>query len=99
MKNENQHAVSKKEQYNNNIVIDEKTDHKIHEHLSNINDKISDQDIENAAVNFEPTHETQNESKPAIEIGTEEKDQTKKDDKEHDESSVPIITPWNVLGQ
>ena len=98
MDNENQHAVSKNNQYNQIIVTDEKTDQKIHEHLSNKNDVISDQDIANAAVNLVPTHDVPLDANSPNDIPADKKDQPKNDDKEADETSIPIITPWNVLG-
>lgn len=99
MENTDQSTHSKKDPHNNNIIIDEKTDTKIHEHLSNKNDIISEQDIESAAVNLEPTiNEALPESNSANEIVNNKKGNTKNDEEEKEEPSVPIITPWNVIG-
>lgn len=79
---------------------DEKTSQKIHQHLSDKNDVISEQDIENVRTDFNEespagaeqasSEETENEKN---ETGDKKETGENKDKQEN----PPLITPWNIL--
>ncbi|MCW3091997.1 MAG: hypothetical protein JWP81_3066 [Ferruginibacter sp.] len=79
---------------------DEKTDEKIHKHLSDINDQISDKDIENIRTDIDKEIE---ETKRPDE-GLEASDEKNNDDKQPTIQTEPVpakesgvITPWNII--
>lgn len=81
----------------------QQTDLKIHQHLSDINDKISDQDLKDVRTDvFEDTDEAagKNDCPPGDDNNdTDEVENTNEDNKkEGKQEAVPIVTPWNILG-
>ena len=76
---------------------DDQTEKRIHEHLTNEKDQISDEDIDNVKTNI--AGETSNgspqaaENKSPVNKQSETPGSTKKDDGEEPR----IETPWNIL--
>jgi len=85
------------------LFSDEKTDHKIRQHISDINDVISEQDIKNVKTDFyEKSSEMKNHKN--IDIGDKDKSrevtnsETEDSSPDTKEESQRIETPWNILG-
>jgi len=83
------------------VFSDEKTSLKIHQHLSDKNDEISEEDIQNARTDFNegnPVGAEQNASSEETE-GYKNKTDDKKETAENNdtEEKPPLITPWNIL--
>ncbi len=78
------------------IFSDERTDQKIRQHFSDINDVITEEDIRNVKTDFHPV----TPATPGKERGRVTTDATKEPGEEQQpkEDEHPIITPWNVLG-
>jgi hypothetical protein len=79
------------------VFTDDRTKKKIDKHLSDINDKISDQDIANVKTDVTPTT-PDTDTEAEIEV-SEIVEQIKKDkgDKETGSNSNNIQTPWNIM--
>ena len=74
---------------------DEKTKNKIHHHLNNANDVISDDDIKNVRTDIEVQAEpSQGFSEEELKKAEEEEELKQKDD----DDDQPIISSWNILG-
>ena len=89
------------------VFQDEATNKKIHQHLSDKTDVISEQDIENVRTDFPkaateeiPSAVGNTETLPGASEGVEDNDEPAKNEEteENKEDDHPIITPWNVLG-
>ena len=73
---------------------DEKTENKVHHHLSNANDVISDEDIKNIRTDV-GEEQTQGLSEEELKQAEEEVVQNKKTD---DDDDHPFISSYNILG-
>ena len=71
-------------------IIDEITENKVHNHLTDKNDMISDEDIKNIRTDLAET-QTQGLSEEELKKA-EEEEQNKKDD-DH-----PYVSSYNILG-
>ena len=71
-------------------IIDEITENKVHNHLTDKNDMISDEDIKNIRTDLAET-QTQGLSEEELKK-SEEEEQNKKDD-DH-----PYVSSYNILG-
>lgn len=85
------------------LFSDEKTDHKIHLHLSDINDVISEQDIKNVKTYFEDKSTEASGLKNISEgdknnEGAETNSDVKDTATEDNDEPPRIETPWNILG-
>ena len=74
-------------------IIDEITENKVHNHLTNKNDLISEQDIKNIRTDLAET-QTQGLSEEELKKA-EEEEENKKDD---DNDDHPYISSYNILG-
>ena len=83
------------------VFSDEKTSLKIHQHLSDKNDEISEQDLQNIRTDFNDDNPPGEEQNASSEETENEKNET--DDKEETgenkdtRENPPLITPWNIL--
>lgn len=82
---------------------DENTDLKIHQHLSDKNDQITEQDIENVKTDFEESPgENLSQTTPAAITGNDKDekgaDSDVEEEREAENDAHPIVTPWNILG-
>ena len=75
-------------------IIDEITENKVHNHLTNKNDLISEQDIKNIRTDLAET-QTQGLSEEELKKAEEEEEKNKKDD---DDNDHPYISSYNILG-
>ena len=75
-------------------IIDEITENKVHNHLTNKNDLISDQDIKNIRTDLAET-QIQGLSEEELKKAEEEEEKNKKDD---DDNDHPYISSYNILG-
>ena len=72
---------------------DEKTENKIHHHLTDANDLISDDDIKNIRTDIgDPSEPSQGFSEAELKKAEREEKQKQKDEDEN-----PIISSWNIL--
>jgi hypothetical protein len=78
------------------IFSDERTDQKIRQHFSDINDVITEEDIRNVKTDFHPVTPVT----PGKEKDPFKKNESNVRDEEQKpvENEPPIITPWYVLG-
>ena len=74
-------------------IIDEITDNKVHNHLTDKNDLISEQDIKNIRTDLAET-QTQGLSEEELKKAEEEKENKNDDDNE----DHPYISSYNILG-
>ena len=90
--------VEGREKTSEQLFSDEKTDEKIRRHFSDINDVITEADIENVKTNFDETGETdeRNTAPKSGKTGREKGKETG-DDEEPSNQPAPLITPWNVI--
>ena len=78
------------------ILQDDKTRDRIHEHLSNPSDVISDEDIQQAKTDrFDEVTTTPGEGLPDSDDKDEKKTKTEEDD---GDAADGMVTPWNILG-
>ena len=89
------------------VFQDEATNKKIHQHLSDKTDVISEQDIKNVRTDFPetateeiPSAAGNTETLPGESGGAEDNEEPAKNEEieETKEDEHPIITPWNILG-
>lgn len=103
------HIDMKNDQNKNDHPFSDATDKKVHQHLSDEKDVISEQDIENADIistvedaQRQAASQTPEESTDASSSVKDEKkdpdDKDENDDDKDDNGPVPITTPWNILG-
>lgn len=82
------------------LYIDERTEERIQEHLTNEHDVITEEDIANAPTGIVENKELQEQP----ELSDERKEELEEEDKELEEKKVKpnqdpsVETPWNVLG-
>ena len=82
-----------------NHFTDEQTVRRIHEHLMNEHDRISEADIKNVKTDYRDTKENGNENISLPETDEVMTDETKDDNTTIKDNSDPDIeTPWNILG-
>ncbi|MEO5888921.1 MAG: hypothetical protein ABIQ31_01650 [Ferruginibacter sp.] len=77
----------------NNLFKDVQTQKRIHEHLTNQNDLISDEDISNVKTNVAP----QEAGVGRADQAEEKIAKTEKTETPVNSSDTSIETPWNVL--
>lgn len=78
------------------ILQDDKTRDRIHEHLSNPSDVISEEDIQQAKTE---TFDVVPDSAGMEAGNSENKDEEKtKTDEDDGEAGGGMVTPWNILG-
>ena len=75
-------------------ISDKITEDKVHHHLSDENDIISDDDIKNIRTDL-VEDQIQGLSEEELKKAEEEEEQNKKDD---DDNDHPIISSYNILG-
>ncbi len=82
------------------LYIDERTQKKIHEHLNNEDDIITEQDIANVATGVVMGNENivLNNAEIEIENIDEESDKDLEEKKIKDNEDTDIDTSWNILG-
>lgn len=99
MINDDKDPVPGQDETTEKITPDEKTTMKVHQHLSDINDVISDQDIKNVNTDFneEGAKELEQKDSSGEEKNDNEDDKDKEEKKDKNEA-IPIVTPWNILG-
>lgn len=88
----------------NGMRVDEVTKNKIHQHLNNEDDVITEQDIANinTGVGNElenlAMQDLQDENNSISAKENEEEEEEVQDKRVHDNDSPAVQTPWNVLG-
>lgn len=82
------------------LYIDERTQKKIHEHLNNEDDIITEQDIANVTTGVVMENESINldVAEDNIEEIEENRDKDIEDKKIKSNEEADIDTPWNILG-
>ncbi|MBC7888121.1 MAG: hypothetical protein H7Z13_09530 [Ferruginibacter sp.] len=102
MTDKDKYPVPDQDVKNEEGFSDEKTDMKIHRHISDQNDQITDQDIENVRtdIGVESTESlVQNDLKEEpVDEKNDAGDTGEEKDKAGEQDANPIITPWNILG-
>ncbi|MEP7317811.1 MAG: hypothetical protein ABI921_03695 [Panacibacter sp.] len=84
---------------NDSRFIDKNTAKRVHEHLKNANDHISEDDIKNVKTDFSETKENKNLLQPEPgEHSIEENDDTQNEEELKDNTDPGITTSWNILG-
>lgn len=84
---------------NDSRFIDKKTAKRVHEHLKNENDHISEEDIKNVKTDFNETEENKKLLQPeSVEHSIEETDDLQNDEEIKDNGDPGIKTSWNILG-
>ena len=91
--------VEGREKTSEQLFSDEKTDEKIRRHFSDINDVITEADIENVKTNFDEPVETTESSEASKKTANTETRAAEEVNRyeEPAKESTPVITPWNVL--
>ncbi len=85
------------------LYVDERTQKKIHEHLTNENDVITEQDIANITTGVTKDNDIE-ELAELQEQGEGDKTQMTEEEKEAEDKTIKdnedpeIETPWNILG-
>ena len=104
MNNKGKEPVEGREKTNEELFSDEKTDERIRRHFSDINDVITEQDIENVKTDFDDdgdranSNEREAESKSRTEQRRDEKDEERKEeDLDAGSKSSTSVSPWNVV--
>jgi hypothetical protein len=78
---------------------DLKTEERIHEHLSNESDVISEADIKNAKTkDFDAVQPDINEEEGKEERNDQGIDEKKKQGEKEGDADSGMVTPWNILG-
>ena len=90
----NNDPLSEELQPDKEKIVDEITENKVHNHLKDKNDFISDQDIKNIRTDLAET-QTQGLSEEELKKAEEEEEKNKKDD---DDNDHPYISSYNILG-
>jgi hypothetical protein len=77
---------------------DEQTQKRIHEHLRNETDVISEEDIANVKPCFGEEKDLDSSNEPEA-FTEKEKGEQNEDEKKEDVEGARIETPWNILGK
>ena len=80
------------------ILQDDKTRDRIHQHLSNPSDVISDEDIEQAKTEAFDEVGDRGSKEPTNSENKDEVNTNNNEDKEDGEADGGMVTPWNILG-
>jgi hypothetical protein len=78
--------------------VDEQTDKRNYEHLTNENDEISEEDISNVKTDVTDPNEHVSTSRVEEDIPAEKEDNDEDND-EPGSNKEGIQTPWNILGE
>ncbi|MDO9376623.1 MAG: hypothetical protein Q7T76_19515 [Ferruginibacter sp.] len=78
------------------LFADEKTDEKIRRHFSDINDVITEADIENVKTNFGEAGTTLDTNLPLTRPADKQESNAGEEESEEQETT-PVVTPWNVI--